>query len=86
MDLISPHLSVPERLTQIERVLGDIHGRLFGNGQPGELESIRADNSRKLAHVWKAIDGLRAWRWQISGGVAAALAAIELFKAWASKP
>jgi hypothetical protein len=33
---------VSERLAVIESMVHDIHGRLFGNGQPGELEKLKA--------------------------------------------
>jgi hypothetical protein len=61
MRLDSPTL---ERLVRTETLLLDIHRRLFGNGQPGEIEVIK-----------QRLSVLEKWLWRITGflGLATAL-------------
>jgi hypothetical protein len=57
-----------ERLVRIETTITDMSKRLFGNGQPGELESLR----NRIARI-------EAWFWRLSGGGAVALFLVERF-------
>lgn len=45
-----------ERLARIETMVEEIYHRLFGNGQPGELDRL---NSR--------VGKLENWRWWVMG-------------------
>jgi hypothetical protein len=58
-----------ERIASIETLVGDMHTRLFGNGQPGELEGIKARLTR-----------MESWFWRAIGGGAVILFLIERFK------
>lgn len=60
-----PNATDSERIALIEQMMGDMQYRLFGNGQPGQLQRI----DRRLAR-------LESWRSKWAG--AAALAALLL--------
>lgn len=48
-----------ERLARLESLLTSLSLRLYGNGQPGDIQQIQTK-----------VDGLRAWRWKVAGGTA----------------
>lgn len=42
-----------QRLARIEAIVEDMHHRLFGNGQPGEVQTIKDDvSSLKSSRSW----------------------------------
>ena len=58
-----PNRTDSERLAAIETSLNNIEKRLFGNGQPGELEQL---HERINAHG-KRVSSLENWRWWLTG-------------------
>ena len=65
----TPGLSVEERLMSVEIVLYRIEQRLFGNGQPGEITTIKS----RLAD-------LEQFKWKFVGAMGAALTLAETIK------
>ena len=67
MDYTPQHdLSDKERLVAIEQILGRMEQRLFGNGQPGELSTIK-----------KRLTTLEQYKWQISAIFTALIGLVE---------
>ena len=77
-------LGLSERLTGLEtavrvngqnqkELFGMLNQRLFGNGQPGELGTIK----RRLADLEK-------WKWQVAGAAGALVVLWELVKSFKS--
>ena len=64
-----PGLSIESRLIVVEEILGRIELRLFGNGQPGELNSIK-----------KRLTDLEQFKWKFVGAMGAALTIAETVK------
>lgn len=64
--LPAPGLSIPERLAVIEQLVGTMNLRLFGNGQPGELATMKNRmeevENRLTTHEAQAIASNRWWR------------------------
>ena len=60
--------TIQERLAVIEQVVTRLEQRLFGNGQPGEVQIIR-----------ERVRRLEAWAWRAAGAVALALMLLEAF-------
>jgi hypothetical protein len=58
--------SIQERLAVIEDVVLRMEARLFGNGQPGEME-----------HLQNRIRKLESWFWRAAGAVGLAVVLIE---------
>jgi hypothetical protein len=58
-----------ERIASIETLVGDMHTRLFGNGQPGELEGIRGRLTK-----------LESWFWRAAGAGAVVMFLLERYK------
>jgi hypothetical protein len=65
----NPDATDGERIASVETILCDMHKRLFGNGQPGEIEEIK----RRVADLEK-------WMWRCLGGGAVLVALWERFK------
>ncbi len=59
-----------ERLAVIESVVLRLEARLFGNGQPGELQMLKDRVTR-----------LEAWIWRAAGAICVAISLIQIF-AW----
>lgn len=60
--------SIQERLAVIEEVVLRLEERLFGNGQPGEIERLQGRVRR-----------LESWLWRAAGAVGLAILLIETF-------
>lgn len=58
-----------ERLAVIEHAVLDMRQRLFGNGQPGELSSVKARISK-----------LERWQWIAGGALLALNFALQIWK------
>lgn len=73
-----------ERLAVIEEIVSDIKHRLFGNGQPGELEFLHG----RVSKVDVRVDRLENWQWWVMGiglgvgvaGGAVGVKVLELFR------
>lgn len=72
-----PEATDSERLSAIEVMLCDTHARLFGNGQPGELDKIRTEASKRFGRLRKEIDALNRWRWVERGALCAFAIALK---------
>ena len=59
--------SIQERLAVIEEIVIRLEERLFGNGQPGELERLQTRVRR-----------LESWFWRAAGAVSLAVLLIEI--------
>ena len=64
-----PGLSIESRLMAVEQILGRIEQRLFGNGQPGEISSIKS-----------RLTDLEQFKWKFVGAMGAALTVSEVVK------
>ena len=62
-------LSVEQRLVVIEEIVGEMRQRLYGNGQPGDIE--------KFSH---RITALEEFRWKFVGAFGVALFIWEIVK------
>ena len=58
--------SIQERLAVIEEIVLRMEQRLFGNGQPGDLENLQSRVRR-----------LESWFWRAAGAVALAVMLLE---------
>ena len=58
--------NIQERLAVIEEIVVRLEERLFGNGQPGELERLQSRLRR-----------LESWFWRAAGAVGLAVVLIE---------
>ncbi len=58
--------SIAERLAVIEEVVCRLEERLFGNGQPGELEQMR-----------RRVRFLEQWFWRAAGAIGLTMAVVE---------
>jgi hypothetical protein len=58
--------SIQERLAVIEEIVVRLEERLFGNGQPGEME-----------HLQTRVRRLESWFWRAAGAVGLAIVLIE---------
>lgn len=52
-----------ERIAVIETTVTDIKQRLFGNGQPGELDHLHT----RVSSVGNRVAKLENWRWWVVG-------------------
>ena len=59
--------SIQERLAIIEEIVLRMEQRLFGNGQPGDLENLHSRVRR-----------LESWFWRAAGAAALAVMLLEL--------
>jgi hypothetical protein len=50
-------LTPEARMVVIEEIVGDLKQRLYGNGQPGDIESMKARISKIEQWMWRAIGG-----------------------------
>lgn len=64
-----PDSTDAERIASMETVLYDMHSRLFGNGQPGEIEKLK-----------DRISSMERWMWRCVGGAAVVIFALERMK------
>lgn len=62
----NPEATDAERIASVETIICDMHRRLFGNGQPGEIETIK-----------HRIEKLESWFWRAIGGAAVLLFIVE---------
>ena len=58
--------SIQERLAVIEEIVLRLEERLFGNGQPGEMERLQSRVRR-----------LESWFWRAAGAIGLAVVLIE---------
>ena len=58
--------SIQERLAVIEEIVLRLEERLFGNGQPGEMERLQSRVRR-----------LESWFWRAAGAIGLAVLLIE---------
>lgn len=49
---------IRERLVRVETMLTDTHRRLFGNGQPGEVDVLK-----------ERVATLERWMWRVGGAL-----------------
>ena len=61
--------TVQERLAVIEEVVVRLEERLFGNGQPGEIASLK-DRVRRI----------ESWLWRAAGAIGLIAVLLELLK------
>ncbi len=60
-------LPIYERLAVIESVVLRLESRLFGNGQPGELQSLK-----------DRVHRIETWFWRLAGGLCVLAFLIEI--------
>ena len=65
---------IQSQLAVTHNTVLDMHHRLFGNGQPGEIEKLNTRISSTNDRVGK----LENWRWYLLGAVAAVSTTIGL--------
>lgn len=63
-----PNSSDKERLAVIQHFVGDMHQRLFGNGQPGEIQTLK-----------ERVESLEKWMWRVMGAAGALASLAEIY-------
>lgn len=48
-------LSPEQRQVHIETLVGDLRQRLYGNGQPGDIETMEARITKLESWFWRAV-------------------------------
>lgn len=50
-------LSPEQRQVHIETLVGNMYARLYGNGQPGDIETMKARITKLESWFWRAVGG-----------------------------
>lgn len=64
----SAEKSTAERIATIETMVIELHRRLLGNGQPGEIERMRAEQKHTNERFGKRLAAVERFCWMLLGG------------------
>ena len=71
-------MQTDERLAAIEAILARVEKRLFGNGQPGEIERLDRRVDTVEEEHGSRLTVLEQWKWHMAGAIAVFIMAIQL--------